>query len=172
MEEENRYFIFDSENGELVRGLGNNLDGILNTSGNLIGTRIEGIREFKKTNYKYVKVNLNALSDLCDISPLAVKILKYVSYKENSLMFSNGTYINQTNLAKALGVSREHICNTFKKLKENEVISTIKKGRKTIYILNPYIATRGNETYIEVMNKFIKTKWEGLAEERGKRNEL
>lgn len=170
--EESRYFILDAHNGELVRSLGDNLDGILNTSGNLIGTRLEGIKEFKKINYKYVKVNLNALDDLCDISPIAIKLLKYVSYKENALMFSNGVYINQSNLANALGVSREYICRAFKKLKEHEVINTIKKGRKTIYVLNPYIATRGNETYIEVMNKFVKTKWEGLAEERGKRNDL
>lgn len=170
--EESRYFILDTQNGELVRSLGDNLDGILNISGNLVGTRIEGIKEFKKTNYKYVKVNINALDKLCDISPLAFKLLKYVSYKENSLMYSNGKYITQTSLAKTLGVSRVYICRAFKKLKEEEIISTIKKGKKTIYILNPYIATRGNETYIEVLNKFVKTKWEGLAEEKGKRNDL
>ena len=170
MEENSRYFIIDTQNGELVRDLGSNLEGILNTSGNLIGTRLEGIREFKKTNYKYIKVNLNILDELCEISPIAIRILKYLSYKENSLMYPNGKYLTQTSLAKSLGVSREYICKTFKKLKDNDIISTIKKGRKTIYIVNPYIATRGNETYIEVMNKFKKTKWERLADEKGKRN--
>lgn len=170
--ENNRYFVLDAENGELVRGLGNNLDDVFNTTGNFRGTRIEGIKQFKETDYKYIKVNFNVLNLLVDRAPITLKLLKYVNYKENALMFPNGVYINQTNLAKDLGVSREYICRKFRDLKKLKIINTIKKDRKTIYLLNPYIATKGEKIYIEVFDKFIKTEWEKLAKKKGKRNEL
>ena len=172
MENDNRYFVLDAQNGELVRGLGNDLDIIFNTSGNFKGTRFEGVKQTKKTEYKYIKVNPKALDALWEKAPLTFRLIKYISYKENSLMFPNGVYINQTNLAKDLGLSREYICRMFKDLKEKKVINTIKKDRKVIYLLNPYIATKGNETYVEVFDKFIKTEWEKMAEEKGKRNDL
>ena len=167
MNEENRYFILDAQNGELVRGLGNDLDNIINTS--FKGTRIEGIREFKKTEYRYIKINPFVLDKLVDEAPFTFKIIKYISYKENSLMFPNGKYINQSNLAEDLGLSREHICRKFRDLREKNIINTIKKDGKVIYLLNPYIATRGSDIYIEVFDKFIKTEWEKLAVEKGKK---
>lgn len=170
--EENRYFILDAENGELVRGLGNDLSDVFNTTGEFRGTKIQGIKQFDKVDYKFIKVNYKALDLLMEIAPITVKLLKYINYNENALMFPNGVYINQTNLAKDLGVSREYICKRFKDLKEMKIINTIKKENKTIYLLNPYIATKRDNIYKEVFDKFNRTEWEKLSEKRGKRNEL
>lgn len=169
--EESRYFILDTQNGELIRGLGNNLGDIFNT-GSFTGTKIQGIREFKKVDYKYIRVNNNATNTLWEKAPFTFRLFKYLNYKENALMFPNGVYVNQTNLAKDLNISRVYVCREFKKLKELKIINTIKKDRKVIYLLNPFIATKGSEIYIEVFDRFIKTEWERIAEQKGKRNEL
>lgn len=168
---DDRYVLLDSKDGTIIRGMGNDLDRIITADSYIHTKGREKIVPVVKIEYKYVKFNNAVAPKIYKECPQVLLLLKFLSYKENSLIFPNGTYINQTNLAKALGFSRVYICELFKELKRKRVLDVMKKNGRNIYILNPYIATKGNEVYAEVLEKFAKTEWEREIEEKGKRNE-
>jgi len=165
--EEHTYYLMNSE-GEIIQELGNDLDRILNNDIIIRGTPIRRTRKF---DYKYVKINYKAIKVLEKECPLAIYLLQYLNYKTNVLAFSNGTLINQTNFAKDIGISRQTACNLFKKLIKLRVIDTLRVNDRKGYVLNPYIALKGNQIYEDIAVKFEKTEWQRLSEKRGTHNE-
>lgn len=165
--ESNTYYLMNSE-GEIIQELGTDLDRILN---NDIIIRGVPVRKTKKYDYKYIKFNYKAIKELQKQCPLGIYLLEYLSYKTNILAFSNGVLINQTNFAKETGVSRQTACNLFKKLKKLRVIDVLRVNNRNVYVLNPYIALKGNQIYEDIAVKFEKTEWQRLSEKRGKHNE-
>ena len=157
-----------NSDGEILQELGDDLDRILN---NDILIRGVPIRRTKKFDYKYIKLNYKAIKELQKQCPLVIYLLEFLSYKTNILAFSNGAFINQTNFAKEVGISRQTSCNLFKKLKKLRVIDTLRVNNRNVYILNPYIALKGNQIYDDIAVKFEKTEWQRLSEKRGTHNE-
>lgn len=163
------YYLID-EDGEIVQEMGNDLARLV---GNDILIRSNApFKKTRKLDYKFTKINYNAIDKIYKECPLGLLLLPFINYKSNSLRFSNGVYINQTNFAKKIGLTRQTINNSFKKLLELKVIDKIRVERRDIYIFNPYIAIKGNEIYEEICEKFDGTEWQKLAEERGKRNDF
>jgi len=168
MEEKKSIYYLMNSDGEILQELGSDLDRILN---NDILIRGAPIRRTKKFDYKYIKLNYKAIKELQKQCPLAIYLLEFLSYKTNILAFSNGVFINQTNFAKEVGISRQTACNLFKKLKKLRVIDTLRVNNRNVYILNPYIALKGNQIYDDIAVKFEKTEWQRLSEKRGTHNE-
>lgn len=163
------YYLVD-ENGEVVQEMGTDLVRIMNND-ILIRSSVP-FRKTTKIDYKFAKVNYNAMLELYKECPLGLLLIPHINYKTNSLRYTNGVYINQTNFAKEVGVTRQTISRVFKKLEEMQVIISIKAERRNVYILNPYIAVKGNEIYTDILDRFQNTKWKELAERKGKRNEF
>lgn len=165
MEKEKQMYYLMNGEGEIIQELGSDLDRILNNDILIRGTPI---RRTRKYDYKYVKLNYKAIKELLKQCPLAIYLLQFVKYETNILAFANGTPINQTNFAKEVGISRQTACELFKKLRKLRVIDTIRVNNKNVYILNPYVALKGNKIYEDIAVKFDQTEWERLSEKRGK----
>lgn len=161
---EHLYYLIDSD-GEIIQELGTDLERILNND-----ILIKGVptRKTRKYDYKYIKFNYKTIKEILKQCPLAIYLLAFLNYKTNLLTFSNGVLINQTNFAKEIGISRQTACSLFKKLKKLRVIDTIRVNNRNGYILNPFIALKGNQMYEDLAVKFDKTEWERLSEKRGK----
>lgn len=164
--EEHTYYLINGE-GEIIQELGSDLDRILNNDILIKGTPV---RRTRKYDYKYVKLNYKAIKELLKQCPLVIYLLQFVQYKTNILAFQNGIPINQTNFAKEVGISRQTACELFKKLRKLRVIDTIRVNNKNAYILNPYVALKGNQIYEDIAVKFDQTEWERLSEKRGKQD--
>lgn len=163
-EDEILYII--NQNGEILREIGTDYERI--SKNTIIIKPNVAYRDEVKLDYSYVKLNSKIGITIYKKCPQILLILPYLEYKTNFLMFPNGVYINQTNLAKATGLSRVYICELFNKFKKMEILKTVKVNKKNVYMLNPYIAMKGNRIYTDLMDKFKNTKWKNL--QKGKEN--
>ena len=163
------YFLID-EDGEIVQEMGSDLSRLLGKD-ILIRSNVP-LRKTLKFDYKFVKLNYKAVYKIYKECPQIIILLEYAHFKDNVLTYPNGVYVTPTNLAKKLGYSEDYMRSVFKKLKELKAIDVIRERNRNVYVLNPYIAIKGNEIYEDIAVKFERTEWCKLVEERGKRNDL
>lgn len=161
------YYIVDDD-GEVIQELGSDLERL--SGGDFIIRNNINQKSLTKIEYKYVKFNLKIGKILFDDCPQAFWLLPYLEYKTNFLMFSNGVYITPTNFAKEIGLSRVRVSAIFSKMKQLDIIRLVKGKNRNVYMFNPYIAMKGNQIYSELLVNFENTKWESLAEKKGKIN--
>jgi biotin operon repressor len=82
-------------------------------------------------------------------SRLNGETLRVLLYMMKYMEFENYIKITQQQLADELGMRRQHISRSIKKLCEKNIIEKVKKGRDNYYRLNPEIAWRGSVTELE-----------------------
>lgn len=165
MKEDELLYIIN-QNGEILREIGTDYERI--TKNTIIIKPNVAYRDEARIDYSYAKLNSKIGITIYNECPQILLILPYLEYKTNFLMFPNGRYINQTNFAKATGLSRVYICELFKKFKKMEILKTVKVNKKNVYMLNPYIAMKGNRIYTDLIENFKNTKWKNLKKEREK----
>lgn len=163
MEKEELLYIIN-QNGEILREIGTDYERI--SKNTIIIKPNVAYRDELKIDYSYVKLNSKVGTIVYKECPQILLLLPYLEYKTNFLMFSNGVYINQTNFAKRTGLSRVYVCELFKKFKKMEILKAVKVNGKNVYMLNPYIAMKGNRIYTDLIGNFKDTKWKKLQKER------
>lgn len=163
MNNEEMLFIVNG-NGDILQEVGTNYDRLADNS---IVIRPKSLyRDVTKINFNYAKTNIEISANAYKEYPQIIYFIPYLEYKTNFLMYSNGRYINQTGFAKEFGLSRETISNLFSKFKKADIIKPVKLERKTVYMLNPYIAIRGSYIYSDLMEHFKDTKWANYKKRR------
>ena len=95
--------------------------------------------------------------------PTIFYVIPFINFKENALIFANGTYITPTNLARHLEFSRVYMVKLFDKMRKLKIIAKKRKENRYIYVVNPYIVMRGLGVYKTTKDCFQKTEWELLG---------
>lgn len=167
-EDKDLYYLVNSK-GEVIQELGTDVDRLLNND-IIVRSKVK-YRGTTKLNYKYIKLNYNAVGKIYSECPQLFLLLQFVNYKDNVLRFTNGVTCNPTNVAKRLGCSPEYMMRVFRKLKSLNAIKIIREDNKNVYVLNPYIGLKGNSIYTDILKNFEQTEWHKQIEEKGKENE-
>lgn len=168
MSKENTELLFIvNDKGEVLQEIGTDYQKTINNT-IIIKPRVPQ-KELVKIEYPYVKLNTSLPKGFYKEYPQVLLFLKYIEYNTNLLVFPNGKYVNQTNMAKDLGYSRVYISRLFNKFKKEQIIAPIKLDRRIVYIFNPYIAMMGCYVYKEHMAAFENNKWEELSDTKKRR---
>lgn len=109
---------------------------------------------------RFIKVNDLILYELSSKADFINKLLKYISYTDGVLRYSNGKYVLPSNLEKHLHISVRTIQRKFKELMDEDVIHKCKSYNGSFfYVFNPYIAMRGKRITKELYEEFKNSKW-------------
>ena len=152
MDSEGQYFIVDS-NGEVIQSLEKG-DRILRYKSKRY------LQDTDKIKYRFVKLNIDYILDICDIAPIVFKLLPYINYTTNLLTYENYVYITPRNFAMAMNKSLSNIRKQFQILEKYEVIKKKRvSGNKYAYYYNPYIACRSTRVEVDTINLFYKSRY-------------
>ena len=105
MDSEGQYFIVDS-NGEVIQSLEKG-DRILRYKSKRY------LQDTDKIKYRFVKLNIDFILEICDIAPIVFKLLPYINYTTNLLTYENYVYITPRNFAMAMNKSLSNIRKQF-----------------------------------------------------------
>lgn len=167
----NLYYLVNEE-GEIVREIpSSSVERISKNDIYIKRDSPEDIDPVERVKYNYLKFNKEACDEVLRVCPQFYYLVKYINFKENALRFSNGTYVTPTSAAKALGFTNTYMLRVFTKLKKYKIIAKLKKDRRYIYVVNPYIVMCGAGVKKTTKECFQKTEWEALAYGKGKLNE-
>jgi hypothetical protein len=116
------------------------------------------------TGEKFLKIYLNNIKKLYKhLSSSEIKLFylltNYISYKTCELKNNNGTYLSAKQLSKFMNISIQMIYVTINKLIKKEIILKQKHGKKSIYIMNPFICFKGLYINKSVYELFKNTIW-------------
>lgn len=158
--EQDVYYLMNKD-GEVVREItSSSVERLTNNDLYIRRDSPEGNDPIEKVKTNYLKFNKEVFAELYFKCPQVYLILPFVNFKENALRFQNGTYITPTNLARYFGMSEVYMMRVFNKLKKLQIISTIRKDNRNIYVVNPYIALCGSGVRKTTKDRFLKTDWE------------
>lgn len=163
------YIVNDS--GEILREIGKDSVRLINNDIYIMSDSPKSNDPVEKIKYNYLKVNKAIGFEMYKKCPQFYMLLPFINFKENALIFSNGTYITPTNLARHLGFSKVYMVKLFDKMRKLKIIAKKRKDNRYIYVVNPYIVMRGLGVFKSTKECFQKTEWELLGHRKGNLNE-
>lgn len=86
-------------------------------------------------------------------------LCNFISYESCAIMYNNGIFLNTNHISENLGISENYIYKIMTKLVQKQTIARCKTGRKTFYIMNPYIFQKGKRVNKTLHKMFKHTKW-------------
>lgn len=161
MDSQEDYFIVDS-NGEVIKSIKNPNNYIQLEEGDRVlrHSSKKYLQDTEKIKYGFVKVNINHISEVSDIAPIVFKLLPYIRFSSNLLLYDNYVYVSPRNFAMVTDKSLSTVRRQFQKLEKYDVIKKVPVGKnKYAYYFNPYIACRSTRVEIDTLNLFCKSKY-------------
>ena len=162
-EKDKAIYYLVNENGEILREIGKESVRLINEEIYIMSDSPKGNEPIEKIKYNYLKINKAIGFEMYKKCPQFYMLLPFINFKENALIFTNGTYITPTNLARHLGFSNVYMIKLFDKMRRLKIIAKIRKNNRNIYVVNPYIVMRGLGVYKTTKDCFQKTEWELLG---------
>ena len=86
---------------------------------------VHGITETERVDYSFLKVNYLVLRDVIKESPkydLLLKMMPYVNFRDNVLVYSNGRPMRKADIGKIFGLSKNVFPKKLKDLEEGDLI--------------------------------------------------
>lgn len=121
----------------------------------------EYLAETSTMEYSFVKINVEAVEKVTDLCPMAFKLFRYVGYLDNILKFSNGVLINQGNVEKIIGGSKEYVRRLIVQMQDLDIIRKHGRGNTAYFVVNPWICSKGKRVSKLALEEFKDSEWRG-----------
>ena len=117
--------------------------------------------------YRFIKLNPLAWSKIGTKYPIMNKLLYYIGFMDNVLVYNNGKIIKPKDIAKVCGVSEATAKRQLRGLQEDDIIHKKKdeNNRMTYLVVNPYICMRGKKITSTLYKEFKLSVWRNEIEE-------
>lgn len=159
-----KYYVVNEE-GEVINELKEGTRYIEVNNGDRV-IRANSIKSYKekkesttKIDFPFIKVNVKWVGEVSDRCALFGFLLKYITFIDNMLIFSNGTPLNTANISRASGLSYSTCCRQIEMLVKRDVIRKKRVNNRYILFFNPFVAMRGKWISNDTINLFSDSKY-------------
>ena len=109
----------------------------------------------------YIKVYTKPISEVAKridggSLQLLYVLLKYISYEDGILQYSNGSLLSKNAIITETGLTKNTVTKHLNILIKEQIIGRHRTGRRNCYTINPYIFMKGKR-----VNKTLKKLFEG-----------
>lgn len=165
-----------NEDGEIVEKFVNDGKGMVtmvNEDQVVINRKsLRNLTDLERVDFSFQKTNYLVIREMVKESPkydLALKLMFFINYRDNVLVYSNGKPIKKKDIGKVFNISKNLVSKKLKPLEDEEIIKLINhQYMGQCYVFNPFITIRGKQVEKYIVDLFRSSKWAQLSYQKNK----
>lgn len=115
---------------------------------------IQYLSESIDLKYHFIKINPNIYYKYAKKYSILDTLACHIGYMDNICMFRNGKLITLKNIDSLCDVSKSTVKRQINRMIKEDLLHKIKDGKKTYFMINPWLCHRGRRISMKTYNEF------------------